>query len=77
MAGKGGGLGVPVPSYKTGPLDLEYLVSRGKGPELDVEPYQADIVGLTLLHSSSSGTRILDQGWTVSFSIVAGWMCGY
>lgn len=40
----------------------------GKEPELveEVERYRLDIVGLTSTHSS--GTKILDRGWSLSYS---------
>uniref|UniRef100_A0A8C5FFM2 Endonuclease/exonuclease/phosphatase domain-containing protein n=1 Tax=Gadus morhua TaxID=8049 RepID=A0A8C5FFM2_GADMO len=46
---------------------------RGKEPELvrEVERYQLDLVGLTSMHSLSSGTVLLDRGWTLFFSGVA------
>lgn len=45
----------------------------GKEPELvrEVERYQLDLVGLTSTHSLSSGTVLLDKGWTLFFSGVA------
>uniref|UniRef100_A0A8C2XE13 Homeobox domain-containing protein n=1 Tax=Cyclopterus lumpus TaxID=8103 RepID=A0A8C2XE13_CYCLU len=45
----------------------------GKEPELvqEVERYQLDIVGLTSTHSMGSGTKLLEKGWTLSFSGVA------
>ncbi|KAK0156273.1 Craniofacial development protein 2 [Merluccius polli] len=45
----------------------------GKEPELvrEVERYQLDLVGLTSTHSLSSGTVLLDRGWTLFFSGVA------
>ena len=45
----------------------------GKEPELvqEVERYQLDIVGLTSTHSKGSGTKLLEKGWTLSFSGVA------
>ncbi len=35
----------------------------------EVGHYQLDIIGLTSMHSS--GTKLLDRGWTLSFSGVA------
>jgi len=45
----------------------------GKEPELvrEVEQYQLDMVGLTSMHSTGSGTKLLERGWTLSFSRVA------
>ena len=45
----------------------------GKVPELvrEVERYQLDMVGLTSTHSTSSGTKLLERGWTLYFSGVA------
>jgi len=45
----------------------------GKEPELvqEVGHYQLDLVGLTSTHSVSSGTLLLDRGWTLFFSGVA------
>jgi len=45
----------------------------GKEPELvqEVERYQLDMVGLTSMHSTGSGTKLLERGWTLSFSGVA------
>jgi len=45
----------------------------GKEPELvqEVERYQLDIVGLTSTHNMGSGTKLLEKGWTLSFSGVA------
>jgi len=45
----------------------------GKEPELvrEVERYQLDMVGLTSMHSTGSGTKLLERGWTLSFSRVA------
>ena len=37
----------------------------------EVERYQLDLVGLTSKHSLSSGTVLLDRGWTLFFSGVA------
>lgn len=37
----------------------------------EVEWYQLDIFGLTLMHSLGSGTRLLERGWTLSQSGVA------
>ena len=37
----------------------------------EVERYQLDLVGLTPMHSLSSGTILLDRGWTLFFSGVA------
>jgi len=36
-----------------------------------VERYQLDMVGLTCTHSTGSGTKLLERGWTLSFSRVA------
>ena len=36
-----------------------------------MERYQLDLVGLTSTHSLSSGTVLLDKGWTLFFSGVA------
>jgi len=38
---------------------------------LEVEQYQIDIVGLTSTHSTGSGTKLLEKGWTLFFSGVA------
>jgi len=45
----------------------------GKEPGLvrEVERYQLDMVGLTSTHSTCSGTKLLERGWTLSFSGVA------
>jgi len=45
----------------------------GKEPELvqEVEWYQLDMVGLTSTHSTGSRTKLLERGWTLSFSRVA------
>ncbi|XP_045911628.1 uncharacterized protein LOC123974779 [Micropterus dolomieu] len=45
----------------------------GKEPELvrEMERYQLDLMGLTSTHSLSSGTVLLDRGWTLFFSGVA------
>ncbi len=45
----------------------------GKEPELvrKVEWYVLAIVGLTSMHSTGSGTKLLERGWTLSFSGVA------
>ena len=45
----------------------------GKEPELvrEVERYQLDMVGLTSTHSTGSGTKLLERGWTLHFSGVA------
>ena len=45
----------------------------GKEPELvrEVARYQLDLVGLTSMHSLSSGTVLLDRGWTLFFFGVA------
>lgn len=32
-----------------------------------VEQYQLDIVGVSSTHSSGSGTKLLERGWTVLF----------
>ena len=42
-------------------------------PELvrEVERYQLDMVGLTSTHSTGSGTKLLERGWTLHFSGVA------
>ena len=37
----------------------------------EVEHYRLDLVGLTSTHSVGSGTKLLDRGWTLSFSGVA------
>jgi len=39
----------------------------GKEPELvrEVERYQLDLVGLTSTHSTGSGTKLLERGWTL------------
>ena len=45
----------------------------GKDPELlsEVERYQLYIVGLTSTHSIGSGTKLLEKGWTLSYTGVA------
>ena len=45
----------------------------GKEPELvrEVERYELDMVGLTSTHSTGSGTKLLERGWTLHFSGVA------
>ena len=45
----------------------------GKKPELvrEEERYQLDIVGLTSTHSTGSGTKLLERGWSLTFSGVA------
>jgi len=45
----------------------------GKEPELvrEVDRYQLDRVGLTSMHTTCSGTKLLERGWTLSFSGVA------
>ncbi|XP_049457564.1 craniofacial development protein 2-like [Epinephelus fuscoguttatus] len=45
----------------------------GKEPELvrEVEWYRLDIVGLTFMHSTGSGTKLLERGWTLAFSGIA------
>ena len=42
----------------------------GKEPELvrELERYQLDMVGLTSTHATGSGTKLLERGWTLSFS---------
>lgn len=44
----------------------------GKEPELveEVERYRLDIVGLTSTHSIGSETKLLDWGWSLSYSRV-------
>jgi len=37
----------------------------------EVEQYQLDRVGITSLHSTGSGTKLLEKGWTLFFSGVA------
>ena len=37
----------------------------------EVERYQLDMVGLTSTHSTGSGTKLLERGWTLYFSGVA------
>jgi len=37
----------------------------------EVEQYQLDIVGLTFTHIVGSGTKLLEKGWTLSYSGVA------
>ena len=37
----------------------------------EVERYQLDMVGLTSTHSTGSGTKLLERGWTLHFSGVA------
>ena len=46
---------------------------RGKEPELvrEVEHYRLDLVGLISTHSTGSGSKLLDRGWTLFFSGVA------
>ena len=48
-------------------------VSSLWGNELElvrkVECYQLDLVGLTSTHSLSSGTVLMDRGWTLFFSV--------
>ena len=48
-------------------------VTSGKEPELvrEVERFQLDMVGFTSTHSTGSGTKLLERGWTLSFSGVA------
>jgi len=71
--GKSGVLGVQIPSIAgdLGTWNVTSLV--GKEPELvrEVERYQLDMVGLTSMHSTSSGTKLPERGWTLSFSGVA------
>jgi len=45
----------------------------GKEPELvrEVERYKLDMVRLTSTHSTGSGTKLLERGWTLSFSKVS------
>ena len=44
---------------------------EGTGAGAGGEQYQLDIVGLTSMHSSGSGTKLLERGWTLAFSGVA------
>ena len=37
----------------------------------EVEQYQLDIIGLTSTHNASSGIKLLERGWTLSFSRIA------
>ncbi len=37
----------------------------------EVERYQVNIAGLNSRHSTESGTKILESGWTLYFSRVA------
>lgn len=41
----------------------------GKEQELvqEVEQYQLNVVGLNSTHSASSGTKLLESGWTLFF----------
>ena len=45
----------------------------GKEPELvcEVEQYQLDMDGLTSTHSVGPETKLLERGWTLSYSGVA------
>jgi len=45
----------------------------GKEPELvrEVDRYQLDMIGLTSTHSTGSGTKLLERGWTAFLSGVA------
>lgn len=43
----------------------------GKELELEVEWSQLDIVGFTSTYSACSGIKLLERGWTLSFSGVA------
>jgi len=56
-----------------------FISLGGKDPELvrKVERYQLDIVGLTSTQNTgSSGTRLLEKGWTLPISGVAHfWSC--
>jgi len=49
------------------------IALAGKEPELvrEVERYQLDMVALTSTHSTGSGTKLLERGWTLSFPGVA------
>ena len=42
----------------------------GKEPELvrEIQRYGLDIVGLTTMHSTGSGTRFLERGWTLFYA---------
>ena len=55
---------------QTGPWSTSLA---GKGPELvrEMKRYQLDIVGLTSMHITGSGTKLLEKGWTLAFSPVA------
>ena len=37
----------------------------------EVEQYQLDMVGLTSTHTTGSGNKLLERGWTLYFSGVA------
>jgi len=49
---------------------VECHLTGGKEPELvrEVERYQLDMVRLTSTQSTDSGTKLLERGWTLSFS---------
>lgn len=54
-------------------LDIPVTLLVGRKHELvcEVEWYQLDVVGLTSTHSVDSGARLLEKGWTLSYSRVA------
>ena len=58
---------------QTGFRDVECHLAGRKEPELvcEVERYQLVIVGLTSTNSIGSGTKLLEKGWTLSYSGVA------
>lgn len=45
--------------------DVTFLAK--KGPKLEMERYQLDILGLTSIHYPGRGTRLLERGCTLSF----------
>jgi len=53
-------------------MDVEHHLT-GKELELvqEVERYRLEMVGLTSTHSTDSGTKLLERGWTLSFSRAA------
>ncbi|KAI3361431.1 hypothetical protein L3Q82_013594, partial [Scortum barcoo] len=63
-----GGLDDPTPWTKTKILAIgtwnvtSLLGGGGKEPELEVERYRLEIVGLTSMHSMGSGTQLLERG---------------
>ena len=56
-----------------GGLDIKNVTSLGrKELELvrEVERYQLYLVGLTSMHSSGYGTKLMERGWTLVFTVV-------